>query len=149
MKKNTEKTFWQKVKKTDSCWLWQGCCDNDGYGIFQINGIRWKTHRYSYNLHYGNLNDLCVCHTCDVRNCVNPNHLWLGTSQQNTLDRDSKGRHRTNPTIGIHNGSSKFKEEQIDFIRNSNLSGQELSRMFNVSDATIYSIRNRKTWKHI
>jgi hypothetical protein len=150
MPANTLDNFWNKVNKTNNCWEWQGCVDNDGYGRIQINKVRWKTHRLSYHIHKGNIpSNLVVCHSCDNPKCVNPDHLWLGTQIQNTQDRDQKGRHRISPSLGESNGSSRFTNEQIEFIRTSSLSGRELSRQFNVSDNAIYNIRLRKTWKHI
>ncbi len=146
---NNVDQFWNRVQKTDGCWEWLGCVDKDGYGRFQINGVKWKTHRFSYELHKGPIGNLCVCHSCDNTKCVNPDHLWLGTTQDNTKDRQIKGRHKINPAIGESNGSSKFNNQQIEFIRISGLTGQDLSKLFNVSDNTIYAIRNRKTWRHI
>lgn len=93
MPKKTIDAFWKKVEKTDSCWNWQGCLDSDGYGRFQFNYQRWKTHRLSYHVHKGSIPlDMCVCHSCDNPKCVNPDHLWLGTTQDNTRDRTLKGR---------------------------------------------------------
>ena len=142
MPANTLDNFWNKVNKTNNCWEWQGCVDSDGYGRIQINKIRWKTHRLSYELHKGNIpKHLVVCHSCDNPKCVNPDHLWLGTQTENTQDRDQKGRHRVNPALGESNGSARFTNEQIEFIRTSPLSGRELSRQFGVSDNAIYNIR--------
>ena len=76
------------------CWLWLGYGDKDGYGKFQVNNKRWSAHRYSWFLHNGGIpNGMCVLHRCDNPPCVNPKHLWLGTSSENTADRDRKGRH--------------------------------------------------------
>ncbi|CAB5223992.1 hypothetical protein UFOVP389_27 [uncultured Caudovirales phage] len=87
--------FFSKVLITDDCWLWQGGLDNDGYGLFQLDGKQWRAHRYSQHIHNGLDNALpVVMHTCDNPRCVNPNHLQNGTVQDNSLDKISKGRHK-------------------------------------------------------
>ena len=89
------KRFWSKVQKTDSCWLWIGGKDKDGYGLFQLNGKQWRSHRFSKLISDGLDNSLpVVMHTCDNPSCVNPAHLVNGTIQDNNLDKYLKGRHR-------------------------------------------------------
>lgn len=81
--------FFQKVSKTDSCWLWTGSKDAKGYGFFKGK----RAHRASYEFFKEELiKGLCVCHTCDNPPCVNPDHLWLGTNHENILDSVKKGR---------------------------------------------------------
>ena len=89
--------FWDKVNKTDTCWLWTGNTEKIGYGIFKLKGKALKAHRLSYAYHKnsipaGNM----VLHRCDVRNCVNPDHLFLGTQTDNMRDMTAKGRHWAN-----------------------------------------------------
>ncbi|MFZ9715826.1 MAG: HNH endonuclease signature motif containing protein [Ilumatobacteraceae bacterium] len=82
-----------KVVKTDSCWLWGGALTSHGYGSIKFLQRRWGTHRLSYTVFKGSIPDgLMVCHSCDVRACVNPDHLWLGTNLDNQRDSESKGR---------------------------------------------------------
>lgn len=88
--------FWDKVEKTDACWLWQGALTSAGYGCLTVNKRRVYAHRLSYEIatgiHPGNLK---VCHNCpggDNPACVNPAHLWLGTDLDNARDRERKGR---------------------------------------------------------
>ena len=93
------KRLMRKVKKTDSCWLWCGSKDKDGYGYFHPYGRRMSTHRFAWQHHYSTLDPtLSVCHTCDNPSCVNPEHLWQGTHQQNVTDMMQKGRHRNQKT---------------------------------------------------
>jgi hypothetical protein len=149
---NTIQDFWNNVdKQSNNCWQWQGSRDNDGYGRFQLDGIKWKCHRLSYTWAKGAIpKGLCVCHTCDNPTCVNPNHLWLGSPKDNNQDRSRKGRTAIHDkAIGESSGASILTEQDVLSIRTSNLSGQDLAKKYSVSDATIYSILHHKTWKHI
>ena len=93
-KTSEEERFWAKVDKTETCWLWTASKNWLGYGRFKFQGKTGGAHRYSYLLINGSIPDgLCVCHKCDVRACVNPEHLWLGTISDNAKDMVSKNRH--------------------------------------------------------
>ncbi len=86
--------FWSRVEKTDTCWLWTGALQRDGYGHFH----RVKTisaHRYAYEQLVGPIPDgMDLLHTCDVRNCVRvgPGHLHLGTELDNVREMIARGR---------------------------------------------------------
>lgn len=91
---SVELRFKSRIKYTESCWLWDGTIDQHGYGFLMSYGKLIKAHRYSYSLHYGEIpNKLSVCHHCDVKHCVNPYHLFLGTQKDNMQDAMRKGRH--------------------------------------------------------
>ena len=83
--------FLAKVRKTETCWLWKAT--GSRYGYFRVNGTALRTNRVSYTLFKGEIPaGMHVLHTCDVTLCVNPDHLFLGTHQDNMVDRDAKGR---------------------------------------------------------
>ena len=86
-----------KVKKTDTCWLWQGSIVGNGYGNIYVNNKKNdRTHRVAWKIFHGEIpKGMHVLHHCDVRHCVNPDHLFLGNHRINFLDMRSKGRRNT------------------------------------------------------
>ena len=90
-----EDRFWAKVDKSGDCWLWTAGTMPRGYGMFTPHGRGSQTyaHRFSYELVNGPVPEgMVVRHTCDVRNCVNPSHLDVGTQADNLRDMKERGR---------------------------------------------------------
>jgi hypothetical protein len=143
--------FWSKVLRIGDCWNWlEGTCE-DGYGCFYANGIRYLAHVVAYTLKRGNVGDLLVCHTCDNPKCCKPDHLFLGTSQDNVVDSVNKGRHSSCTILGSDKIQSKLTEEDIPKIkslRSQGLSYAYIGKKFGVDQALIYRICIGKSWKH-
>lgn len=88
-----DQRFWNKVKKTKSCWIWGGCKDKNGYGRIGIGKKNLRTHRFSYELNIGKITEgLFVLHKCDNPSCVNPEHLKVGTHKENQHDKSIRRR---------------------------------------------------------
>jgi hypothetical protein len=157
--------FLKKVDKSGECWNWTAGTNTYGYGQININKVPVKAHRLSYVLHHPLTIDLLeghreifVCHRCDNPLCVNPAHLFLGSYLDNIKDMVQKKRHYTGQPEyegrkGETNVSSKLTDDIVREIRtryaNGDISQTQLSVEYNVTNANICSIVNRKTWKHI
>lgn len=111
-------TFFQSklIKGPNECWLWQGTTDQDGYGILCFKYEIIKAHRFAYCIYKGHIADgLFVLHTCDIPGCCNPDHLYVGTVQDNINDRTTRNRVAHNN--GTKNGNCKLSELQVAEIR--------------------------------
>lgn len=167
MTEDRKEKFWSKVALTanmDICWLWNGEVKDikKPYGRFRIDNKYYSATRISFFLCKENPNQFHVLHTCDNPKCVNPNHLFLGTNNDNVQDKVSKGRQARNVAwnkgistgfLGVKNPAVVLTESQVIKIRNSYVKGvlgtHKLGRMFGVSKQTINDIISKKTWKHI
>lgn len=140
--------FFSRVTKGDGCWLWGGGISRRGYGLAKLNNIRHSAHRLSVVLHGGTVPvDKIVCHTCDNPRCVNPSHLYVGTTKQNAYDRTVRGRGRT--AIGPDSPSAKLTVAQVLESRFSTARHTELAAKFGVSPSTIRKLRSGKSWRHV
>lgn len=165
--KTTEQRFWEKVQKTDGCWIWTGSKRNKGYGAFSytVNGrlIQGRAHRYSYELHKGEIPPgLFVLHRCDNPACVNPDHLFLGTNEDNIRDMLAKGRHIPGGTHignagdwkrGTEHHAAKLTPDDVREIRRLHAEGGwsygQLGKRFGVNASAAYKIVKRLLWKQI
>lgn len=144
--------FWSRVnrEKAKGCWPFTGYIATHGYGHFQFteDGIHYRerAHRFVWFIRHGDIPaGMEICHRCDNPACVNPDHLFLGTHQQNCLDSIHKGRKRTW-------GLQKLNAEQVRAIRRRVVQG-ELQRViasdFGIAHNTVSQIANRQTWAHL
>ena len=139
--------FWNKIEvgPADVCWDWQAAKDKDGYGVFKLNGTKWRAHRVAALLDGRNPTGKVVRHTCDNPGCVNPNHLIVDTQRENMADMVRRDRQPK----GVKNGSSKLTPEQVRAIRASDRPSTELAPEHGVSSGTIRTVRTRRTWRHV
>jgi hypothetical protein len=149
--------FWSHVRKGPGCWEWTGGRNDWGYGTFAKYRDRSSplAHRYSFVLANGPIPDgLLVLHRCDNPCCVNPEHLYAGTNQDNMNDREERGR--GSHLRGSSHGMSKLSEADVLAIRASyvkrGLPGKhapQLAAEYGVSVPTIYDIVHGRHWRHL
>jgi hypothetical protein len=138
--------FHSHINKLGDCWLWTKAKDKDGYGFFKVNRKMIKAHRYMWQLLHGPItSDVLVCHTCDNPTCVKPEHLFIGTHQDNVNDQKSKGR--TLP--GSKNPAAKLTVDdvkEIRFLVHSGWTQTAISEAYGVSQVQIGKVINEQCW---
>jgi hypothetical protein len=153
-----EERFWRMVDKKgdEECWEWTGALDSFGYGIIKDEKPRGgrliKAHRLSHRIHFGDIPvGLYVLHKCDNRKCVNPNHFFLGTYQDNSDDMYKKGRNVN--LRGSKIGTSRFTESEIVEIKTdyfvNKMSTREISVKYSVNQTYVYQIIHGTVWGHV
>ena len=147
--------FWNKVatRSKNECWLWLTGKTKAGYGSFWFEGINWQAHRMAYLLANGPFDmKLHILHSCDIKLCCNPKHLFSGTHLDNIQDKVKKGRQAKGEKVshsGETNGRSKLTKVDVKDIRvksKAGISRSELSRQYSVTKQSIGHIVNRQTW---
>lgn len=157
-KPTLEERFWAKVEKTEACWLWTSTVVSEAFPYGQISDAykgKKRTrlaHRLSYEMHYGAIpDDLKVLHSCDNPRCVNPIHLWLGTSLDNARDCVQKQRHVA--LRGAEHANARLTEENVRDIKQSYkkrvVTLEMLARKYDVSPSTVHYILQGKLWRHV
>jgi len=150
-----DKRFFNKVKKTKNCWFWIGATNKkeDGYGLLWIKRKRNLAHRISWKIHNGFIpKNKLVLHKCDIKLCVNPKHLFIGSQKDNMEDMFKK--HRNAIFVGEDNKNHKLTDKQVKEIRRKYIpwkySMYKLGREYKVSaKSCILAIIQGRTWKHI
>ena len=151
--------FGRKVFLAESgCFEWAGACNEHGYGVLgrgRRGQLNIKAHRLSYEIFNDTKLDssVCVCHHCDNPRCVNPQHLFLGTRQENFADMYRKKRNSPPPLLaGTKNPKAKLDEEKVRRIlsmRQQGLTTYQIKDALEVSRTTVCYVLNRKIWRHI
>jgi hypothetical protein len=133
--------FLAKVKVMDSgCHEWQAGFNKGGYGKFQTLGRTMPAHRVAYRLFKQDPEKNHVLHHCDNRKCVNVEHLFLGTIQDNIVDMDEKKRRGT---------KSKLTYDDVDVIKNllqDRYTQQHIAKEFNINQTTVSRIKLGKSF---
>ncbi len=152
MKLTPRERFLAKVcpEPETGCWLWRGMVVGSGYGMVRFERKLYPAHRLAWKLFRGEIAPgLVVCHKCDVRTCVNPEHLFLGTHAENMKDMQQKGR----SPHGDKHSRSKLTSEQVRRIKAMLAEGfmrmSDIAREFGVTHATIGCIARGTSWRHV
>jgi hypothetical protein len=149
-------TILGKVQKIErGCWLWKGAVSGDGYGaIKEINSrTQVGVHRKSYEEFKGKIPvGTFVCHSCDNPLCCNPDHLFLGTPKDNTVDSVKKGRSRSCHQHGSKNSMAKLDENIVQKIKELFTIGWQVADIHDLTGipmGTLEDIKYNKTWQHV
>lgn len=138
-----EERFWNLIRKTNTCWIWLGGLRRN-YGQFRVGNHKVNAHRFSWEIHYGEIPEgLVVCHKCDVPFCVNPEHLFLGTQQDNLKDMFDKGRGKVR---GEESGCNLLTEKEVIDIFLSRRSHKDLAYIYDVGKSTVQCIKTGERW---
>lgn len=144
------KRYWEKVDISGECFEFKSL-DKRGYGQFNLGGSVLKAHRISWEYFYGPVpNDMHVCHSCDNPKCVRPDHLFLGTHQDNMKDSFSKNRH---PFQLENRKDIKLTDEDIRNIRElysvGRITQEQLANKYTVSRSYINQLVNKRRRNYV
>lgn len=141
--------FWAKVQITDGCWPWLGHINRNGYGEFHSAGDRRLAHVLAFEEEYSPVPaGLFVCHSCDVRHCVNYEHLFLGTCEDNWNDMREKGRHAK----GEQQADAKVTEEDVAYMRrfrSDGITASAIAQWYGLSLCATARLLSGRTWRHV
>lgn len=145
----------ENCKWNAQCQEWTGFKDSDGYGKISVT-LNAKerplsVHRVSWMIHIGNIPEgMCICHHCDNPACFRPEHLFLGTQQDNMDDKMNKKRHRTPKGESTWNVKiTEFQAKEIFSLKNSGITSHDLAKKYNTAASNIRQIWQKRSWKHI
>lgn len=143
--------FMEKIQQTEMCWIWTGLVSPNGYGRFFVNrriGMM-HAHRVAWIVFFRFIpNGFHVLHRCDNKLCVNPEHLWLGSREDNMKDMVEKGRSQR----GSRHWKAKLKEDDVSSIRERYAAGETqdaIAQSQPVGQAMISRIVRRENWRHV
>ena len=135
--------YYSMPEPNSGCQLWLGAASGQGYGMIGIGrrGRIARAHRVAWEVTFGSIpHGKIVCHRCDNPSCVNPQHLFLGTSRENTRDMIAKGRHRFGTTIA----QVKLSDQEVALVKSLPGPQNIIAKRFSVSESLVSRIRNGK-----
>lgn len=140
------------VDSVTGCWNWTLSLNIHGYGQATHKAVHWGAHRLMFHLLHPsmNLKGKSICHHCDNRRCINPEHLYAGTPLSNMRDMINRGRQKFTGCPGERHPSAKLTEEQVREIRKRNAAGEgyrKLATIYGIDRTGIQDIVKRRTWK--
>lgn len=147
--------FQRFFDETDGCWEWTGGLFSNGYGKFNSGEKTVYAHRFAWERHKGSIpSGLNVCHRCDNRLCVRPDHLFIGTQKDNVADMMRKGRARRGCLKGSAIGNSILTEGQVALMRSKYRhdrrgDGVKAAVEFGVHTTTVSKILRGEAWSHL
>ena len=151
MKLTIDQRFWDKVdiQTRGECWEWAAAQDADCYGLFKLSNKMYRAHRVCWEFIYGPIPEgICVLHSCDNPPCVNPEHLFLGTNQDNMDDMVEKGHLK-----GARNPKAKLTAAIVLDLRQTyalnRLNQKEAAKTLGVCKNSIWNAVHRQTWTHL
>lgn len=137
------------VDDATGCWNWTGYIQTTGYGQIEVCGRLWLAHRFSWAMHHRGIEPwgMLVLHKCDNPKCVNPDHLFIGTHQDNVDDMWSKGRGHRGPhkNPATKPRQRKLTDDAVRDIRSGRLTDKEFMRLYSAGRTTVGDIRRGKT----
>lgn len=141
-----------EIDHITKCWNWIAGKSKTGYGAFKLNGKQLGSHRVSWMFNKGNIpKNMQICHKCDNRSCVNPDHLFLGNAFDNMQDAYNKGRMKNTFKSAEKHINSKLNWEKVREIRykynNTKTSHRKLAKEYNISYHQIQMIVRNLQWK--
>lgn len=140
--------FYSMPEPNSGCLLWLASVDDDGYGELRWKGKMRRVNRLTWQAQRGPIpHGLCVCHTCDVPSCRNIDHFFLGTNEENSADRDAKGR--LADRRGALNTSAKLTVDQVVAIRSDARVQRRIAEEYGVAPSIICRIKSGGLWGHI
>lgn len=132
------------------CWIWIGNIGTNGYGRISVDNKLQSVHRVAYEFYRGQIPPgLVLMHTCDVRCCINPDHLVPGTKLENTADMMAKGRNKWWSRPGASNPAAKVSEDVVRHIRAWTMTAEAYAEMYGLNRTTVSRIRNGHTWTNV
>lgn len=133
------------------CWLWSGAASSQGYPQVSVSGVRRVGTHVALEIFKGSYvpKGMMACHKCDTPSCVNPDHLFVGTHQDNMDDMNAKGRHHrwNGARAGSGNPRAKLTPEIVASIRQDPRTNRAIAKQYGVGHVLVCYIKNGVHWK--